>query len=399
MFNTTNGRMRMGLRKVAVVGHGIAGITTAYFLAKRGIEVDIYDRNKSVALPPACSYQNGGQISVSNSEVWNTWDNVFRGLGWLFKKDAPLALRPDVISWDKIKWLAGFVGATITNSYGRNTRKTIQYALRSRELMLELEDEIGIQYDVKKEGIVHIYRNGAAYKHALHAIQIFEDTGWDVEDYPIDNITDIKTQGIKGATLCNDDFNGDIHLFCNALYNHMKTNYRVIKYENDVTQYQTTEVGNMGLDTLCGMYDEVVVAAGAWTSQLVPQCNIYPIKGYTVTLWDQSKRAPKYSIIDDGKKIVTSTFSDGRFRVAGTAELAGFEQGEPWQRITPLLDWIKDYTYIEYDGISRHSCFRPMTPNMLPIVKKVGNVWVNSGGGHLGWTMGMALAETIGERI
>ena len=76
----------MGIKKVAVVGNGIAGISTAYFLAKRGMEVDIYDKNKDVAHPPACSYQNGGQLSVSNSEVWNTWENIFRGLGWLFKK-------------------------------------------------------------------------------------------------------------------------------------------------------------------------------------------------------------------------------------------------------------------------------------------------------------------------
>ena len=123
----------------------------------------------------------------------------------------------------------------------------------------------------------------------------------------------------------------------------------VTKYENSVTQYQNKDVGNIGLDTLSGMYDEVVVAAGAWTSQLVPQCNIYPIKGYTVTLWDESRSAPEYSIIDDGKKIVTSTFSNGRFRVAGTAELAGFENGEPWNRITPLLDWVDNYTYIDYD--------------------------------------------------
>ncbi len=389
----------MGIKKVAVVGNGVAGISTAYFLAKRGMEVDIYDKNKDVAHPPACSYQNGGQLSVSNSEVWNTWENIFRGLGWLFKKDAPLALRPDVISWDKIKWLAGFIGTTITYGYERNTRKTIQYALRSRELLLELEDEIGIKYDQHKCGIAHIYRNGASYKHALHAVQRFQDTGWDVKDYPVEKLTDLKTDGIVGATMCEDDFVGDINQFCMELYTHLKLNYPVTKYENSVTQYQNKDVGNIGLDTLSGMYDEVVVAAGAWTSQLVPQCNIYPIKGYTVTLWDESRSAPEYSIIDDGKKIVTSTFSNGRFRVAGTAELAGFENGEPWNRITPLLDWVDNYTYIDYEGIAPHGCFRPMTPNMLPIAKKVGNVWVNSGAGHLGWTMSMALAEQISEAL
>ena len=389
--------------KVAIVGNGVAGLTTAYFLAKRGFEVDIYDKNKDVAHPLSCSYQNGGQLSVSNAEVWNQWDNVFAGLGWLFKKDAPLALRPDIISWDKIKWLAGFIGATITNGYERNTRQTINYCLRSRELFLELESEIGIQYDQHKSGIVHIYKDGSSYQKALHAIRKFEDTGWGVRDYPVDKLTNLRTRDIVGATICEDDSHGDINFFCTELYNHMKTRYNVTKYQNDVTRFQNKEPGNIGLDTLTSQYDEVVVAAGAWTSELVPKCNIYPIKGYTVTVWDENKSAPEYSIIDDDKKIVASAFDNGRFRVAGTAELAGFEQGEPWLRLNPLLDWIKDNTYIEYDGLdpSRsnrldpHSCFRPMTPNMLPIIKKIDNVWVNSGAGHLGWTMSMALAEQI----
>jgi len=129
--------------KVAIVGTGVAGLTTAYFLVKKGYEVDLFDRNKPVA--SECSYANGGQISVCNAEVWNTWDNIIHGLSWLGKADAPLSLRLDVLGWNKIKWLASFIGTTALGRYEKNTRKTIEYCLRSRELLLELEDEINIQ--------------------------------------------------------------------------------------------------------------------------------------------------------------------------------------------------------------------------------------------------------------
>jgi D-amino-acid dehydrogenase len=386
----------MGIKKVAIVGTGVAGLTTAYFLAKKGYEIDLFDRNTSVA--SECSYANGGQISVCNAEVWNTWENVMHGLGWLGKADAPLSLRLDVLGWKKIKWLANFLGTTALGRYEKNTRKIIEYSLRSRELLLELESDINIRYDQQYCGIVHVYSNGASYRHALESNKKFVDTGWNVQEIDVDKIEGIKTKDIVGATIAPDDWVGDINLFCRELFYHLMSKYPVSKYKNSVTRKQTKETGNIGLDTLQRDYDEVIVAAGADTARLVPGTGIYPVKGYSITIKDTKDIAPKYSILDDEKKIVSSTFGD-KFRVAGTAELAGYNTRIREDRLWPLLKWTKNTTYVEPENYTSWACLRPMTPNMLPIVKKVGNVWVNSGAGHLGWTMGMALAEKISGKL
>jgi len=386
----------MGIKNIAIVGTGVAGLTTAYFLAKRGYEIDLFDRNKSVA--SECSYANGGQISVCNAEVWNTWDNVVHGLGWLRKADAPLSLRLDILGWSKIKWLANFLGTTALGKYEKNTRKIIEYSLRSRELFLELENDINIKYDQQYCGIAHVYSNGASYRHALENNKKFVDTGWNVQDIDVDKIEGIKTKNIVGATFAPDDWVGDINLFCNELMYHLQSNYPVSKYKNNVTRKQTKEAGNIGLDTLQRDYDEVVVAAGADTARLVSGTGIIPVKGYSITIKDTEALAPKYSILDDEKKIVSSTFGN-KLRVAGTAELAGYNTRIREDRLWPLLKWTKNTTYVEPENYTSWACLRPMTPNMLPIVKKVGKVWVNSGAGHLGWTMGMALAERIIEKI
>jgi len=382
--------------KVAIVGTGVAGLTTAYFLAKKGYEIDLFDRNKSVA--SECSFANGGQISVCNAEVWNTWDNVMHGLSWLRKADAPLSLRLDVLGWNKIKWLANFLGTTALGGYEKNTRKIIDYSLRSRELLLELENDIDIKYDQQYCGIVHVYRNGASYRHAQEANKRFADTGWNVQDIDVDTIEGIKTSNMVGATIAPDDWVGDINLFCTELMYHLQYNYPVGRYKNNVTRKQTKETGNIGLDTLQRDYDEVVVAAGADTARLVPGTGIITVKGYSITIKDLEQVAPKYSILDDDKKIVSSTFGN-RFRVAGTAELAGYNTRIREERLNPLLKWTKDTTNVEPESYTSWACLRPMTPNMLPLVKKVGKVWINSGAGHLGWTMGMALAERISDKI
>lgn len=364
-------------------------MTTAYFLGKNGYRINLYDYN---GIAEQASYANGGQLSVCNAETWNTYSNIFKGLKWLSQPDAPLAFRPDVWSWSKIKWIAGFLGATITNTYDYNTRKTIEYSLKSRKLMYELIDQIDIKFHQQDCGILHIYKNQKSWDKARKTLDKFKNSDWGrvEEKSDLTEKYNIVSDNVIGATITKEDGVGDIHEFCLKLHEYMTENFDYELIKQKVTKEDLTELKKS--------YDEVIVCAGAYTPQFLPQLNIYPIKGYSIT-YDLVENAPTVSILDDDKKIVASTFANNVFRVAGTAELAGWDHKLRQDRIDPLVNWVKENTFVNKDSYEKWACLRPMTPNMLPIVDKINGVWVNSGAGHLGWTMGLALAEKLTNKV
>jgi len=374
---------------IAIIGGGVAGVTTAYFLGKNGYRINLYDYN---GIAEQASYANGGQLSVCNAETWNTYSNIFKGLKWLSQPDAPLAFRPDVWSWSKIKWIAGFLGATITNTYDYNTRKTIEYSLKSRNLMYELIDQIDIKFHQQDCGILHIYKNQKSWDKARKTLDKFKNSDWGrvEEKSDLTEKYNIVSDNVIGATITKEDGVGDIHEFCLKLHEYMTENFDYELIKQKVTKEDLTELKKS--------YDEVIVCAGAYTPQFLPQLNIYPIKGYSIT-YDLVENAPTVSILDDDKKIVASTFANNVFRVAGTAELAGWDHKLRQDRIDPLVNWVKENTFVNKDSYEKWACLRPMTPNMLPIVDKINGVWVNSGAGHLGWTMGLALAEKLTNKV
>ena len=389
-------------KSVAIVGGGIAGLTTAYFLAKKDYKITVFDPE---GIATQCSYANGGQLSVCNAETWNTYSNLIKGIKWMSKNDAPLAFRNDIWSWDKFRWVVGFVGATITNSYDYNTRKTIEWSLRSRRLYKKLIKELNIDFHQKDCGILHIYKNEKSWYKAQKTLERFKDTGWgrvvkkgNLLKYKI------KTKEIVGATFTKGDSVGDIHTFCKELSNYLYNNYdyrihvnkivanKEIKYLSGKRDHAKT------INELKEEFDEVVVCAGAYTPFILPHLNIYPIKGYSVT-YHEEHDMPTTSILDDDAKIVASPFANNVFRVAGTAELAGWNHDIRMDRIKPLRRWVRKNTFVKDSRPENWACLRPMTPNMMPIVTKTKGVWVNSGAGHLGWTMGMALAEKVTNGI
>ena len=392
-------------KSVAIVGAGVAGITTAYFLGKKGYRVRLFDPN---GVAEECSYANGGQLSVCNAEVWNSYSNIAKGIKWLTQPDAPLAFRPDVWSWSKIKWVAGFVGATLTNSYDRNTRKTIEYSLRSRRLMKKLMKDTGIDFYHNDCGILHIYKNQKSWDKARRTLDRFKDTKWGRVEAKgnLAKKYNIYSKDIVGATFTKGDSVGDIHAFCRHLSYYMEDNFDYRVYPNKIvrTEEEVFWCGPrdhaMSLEELKKDHDEVIICAGAYTSFLVPSLNIYPIKGYSITFRGrEAEDAPFTSILDDDAKIVASPFTNLTFRVAGTAELADWDQDIRQDRIKPLVDWVRNNTFMDAENYTKWACLRPMTPNMLPVISKVRGMWINSGAGHLGWTMGMALAEKVTNDI
>ena len=389
-------------KTVAVIGAGIAGLTSAYYLARKGYRVCVYEQERYAAM--RTSFANGGQISVSNSEVWTTWSNVKKGIKWLFKKDAPLLIRPR-LDYKQWKWIAKFLYNTVTNQYEKNTSKTIKMGLESSKLYKEIMYSEKLSFDQSPSGILHFYKDEKYFDAAVQAQEIYRKNGceWDIVDTKrvkeLDSTLE-NVKGIVGGAWTLGDWTGDIHKFCIELEKVLKTKYGVKFHYNAV-------IDKDEMIHFSSLFDNVVVSAGVGSvdiaSYVGDTLDIYPVKGYSITINNVDKRyLPVVSLLDDQAKIVTSTLGN-KFRVAGTAELAGENYDIRHDRVKPLLDWVRtNFPNMNTHDYTSWACLRPMTPNMMPITKrsdKNSKVYYNTGHGHLGWTLAPYTAKLISEQV
>ena len=412
------------MHHIAVIGAGITGITTAYSLLDRGFAVTVFDRQRYAAMET--SFANGGQLSASNAEVWNSWPTVFKGLKWLAKRDAPLSLnlRP---SWHKYSWLAEFV-ANIPH-YEANTVATTKLAIAARQRLFEIAGRETIDFDLERRGILHVYRNRAGYDHAAHVNGLLRQGGLDRR-----SVTPAEMKAIEpalhgdyyGGFFTESDATGDIHRFTRGLAAACLRRGAKFVYDADVTAVEPAARGDavQGYAVrwvpahMQGMapgapeslpVDGVVICAGLASRKLAhglgDRVNIYPVKGYSITvdLQGESRRAaPWVSLLDDETKIVSSRLGQDRFRVAGTAEFNGENRDIRADRVKPLIDWTRQlFPAVDTSKVVPWAGLRPMLPDMLPRVgrgKRPG-VFYNTGHGHLGWTLSAATAELVAEEV
>ena len=386
-------------KNIAVIGAGITGITTAYYLAKQGHSVTVYEQEPHPAM--RTSFANGGQVSVSNSEVWTTWGNVKKGIKWIFKKDAPLLIRPR-LDYNQWKWITKFLYNTIIGSYKSNTEKTIQMGLESRTLYDAIIKEEGLEFDQLYAGILHFYKDEQYFGAAKQAKILYNDNGldWDIltpmQTISLDPALH-RIQDIKGGAWTSSDWTGDIHKFCIELEKVLVNKYNVVFNYN----WKINHIEEVSF------YDVVVISNGVGSVSLAKTVgdtiDVYPVKGYSITINNvDSKHLPKVSLLDDQAKIVTSSLGN-RFRVAGTAEITGDNYDIRYDRVKPLLDWVRtNFPDMNTHDYTSWACLRPMTPNMMPITKrsdKNNKVYYNTGHGHLGWTLAPYTAKLISEQI
>ena len=393
-----------------VIGGGITGVTSAYSLARQGHRITLVEKHRYAGMET--SHANGGQLSASNAEVWTHPATLLKGIKWTLTADAPLLVNPKP-SWHKLSWFAEFM-ANIPK-YRDNTVATARLAVAAREHLFDWAEQEGIDFDLKQQGILHFYRDKAGFDHAGKVSELLAEGGLSRRAVTPDEIRTIEPTlkgQYHGGYFTESDSTGDIHKFthglslaCERLGVKMLTGQSVTRVKSDGQTAQATLANGEVLSA-----DAVVVSAGvnsrALGAQLGDRLNVYPVKGYSITVMlndEQSQAAaPQVSLLDDETKLVTSRLGADRFRVAGTAEFNGFNLDIRADRIRPLVDWVNQcFPGVSTRRVEPWAGLRPMMPSMRPRVGagRRANVFYNTGHGHLGWTLSAITAHQLTQHV
>jgi D-amino-acid dehydrogenase len=405
--------------KVLVLGAGVIGTSTAWYLAEHGHEVTVIDRRDAAGMET--SFANGGQISVCHAEPWANPDAPMKILHWLWRDDAPLLfrLRMDPAQWS---WGIRFLLECTPAKTRENIGEIVKLALYSRDALQALRAQTGIHYDELELGILHYYTQQDEFERAVEAAGIMQEYGLDRDVKTADEALKIEPAlesaraKIVGATYTSSDESGDAHLFTQRLAKLAEQKGAKFLYDCDVKSIE------MEGDIVCGVRvshrkadgvmkgDGYVVAMGSYSPLLTRAIGlhlpVYPAKGYSasVPIADESK-APRVSLTDDEAKIVITRLGN-RMRIAGTAELSGYSTDLNMVRCEALTRRVSELFpgAGEYDRASFWTGLRPSTPSNVPLIGRTRfeNLYLNTGHGTLGWTMaagsGRALADIISGR-
>ena len=383
--------------KAAIIGAGITGVTTAYFLSKNKIDVTLIEGRRYPAM--ATSYANGGQLSASNAEAWNNWHNVKTGLVSFFRREHSSVIINPYPSSSKLSWMFKFL-KNIKNS-NEITTEICKMAIQSIKLYNRITKEEKLDFDMLDKGILHLYKKRSHTENAEFVNKIYNKAGLNRYRITHEELYNIEPS-LKGKKLDSifytpSDKSGDIHKFCSSLIS------KLVKDKKIKLQHEHIR----DLKYLENDFDLIIVCAGVYSPSLArtvgDKLSIYPVKGYSITLNNPGNNTPNVSLLDDFSKIVTSRLGESRLRVAGFAEFNGFNLDILQSRIRPLIKWCTElFPEINTSDIKPWAGLRPMTPNMLPIIqnsKYNKKVWYNTGHGHLGWTLSAFTAKELADRI
>ena len=401
------------VQTIAVIGGGITGITSAYALMQRGFAVTVFERHRYAAMET--SFANAGQISACNAEVWNRTATVISGIKWMLRKDAPLLIHPQP-TWHKLSWLAEFV-ASIPH-YESNTIATARLAVQAREHLFAWARAEGIDFDLRTRGILHVYRDAAGFAHGQDVSRLLLRGGvvrHTVGPAEMRAIEPAISGELVGGFYTPDDSTGDIHKYTVGLAAAAQRKGVQLLFDHAVQAVHPSASG-IRVRSLCdgavhdAAFDAVVVCAGvasrALAASLGDRVNVYPVKGYSITvdLPDAASQAaaPIVSLLDDRARVACARLGEGRLRVAGTAEFNGEDRDIRAGRIQPLVGWVRqNFPTVNTRHAIPWAGLRPMMPNLMPRVgpgRRPG-VFYNTGHGHLGWTLAAATAELVADAV
>ncbi|HCJ6671370.1 D-amino acid dehydrogenase [Acinetobacter baumannii] len=397
--------------RVIVLGSGVIGVASAYYLARQGAEVTVLDRQSGPA--EETSFGNAGQISPGYSTPWAAPGIPFKAVKWMFQHHAPLAINLDGSMW-QLQWMAQMLKNCNPQSYAVNKERMMRVAEYSRDCLRELRKDTGIHYENRAKGTLQLFRKEAQMEAVQRDISVLEECGVSYELLNANELgrvepalANAQDKLVGGLHLPNDE-TGDCYLFTNALAQIAKElgvnfqfNQNVEKLIVEGDQIKGVQVNGKVLTA-----DRYVLAFGSYSRDFLKpldlQLPVYPVKGYSLTIpiVDPSL-APQSTVLDETYKIAITRF-DQRIRVGGMAELSGFNLGLNEDRRATLQMVTQDlFPGGDMEQASFWTGLRPMTPDSTPIIgaTRFKNLFLNTGHGTLGWTMACGSGKLISDIV
>ena len=397
--------------RVIVLGSGVIGVASAYYLAQQGATVTVLDRQSGPA--EETSFGNAGQISPGYSTPWAAPGIPFKAVKWMFQHHAPLAINIDGSMW-QLNWMAQMLKNCNPNSYAINKERMTRVAEYSRDCLRELRKETGISYEHRSKGTLQVFRNEAQLDAVQRDIQVLKECGVDYELLLKDELAKVepalehaKDKLVGGLHLPNDE-TGDCYMFTNALADLAKGLGVDFKFNQNVEKLvvEGDEIKGVVVDNQVLTADRYVLAFGSYSRDFLKPLNlnlpVYPVKGYSLTIPIVDPAfAPQSTVLDETYKIAITRF-DQRIRVGGMAELSGFNHGLNTDRRATLEMVTQDlFPGGDLAQASFWTGLRPMTPDSTPIIGATGykNLFLNTGHGTLGWTMACGSGKLISDLV
>jgi D-amino-acid dehydrogenase len=386
--------------RVLVLGSGVIGVCSAWYLARAGYEVTVVDRQAAPALET--SFANAGQISPGYASPWAAPGVPLKALTWLFQRHAPLSITPGLDPRQYL-WLLQMLRNCTANRYAVNKARMVRLSEYSRDCLAELRAEIGLDYEDRQLGTVQLFRTQAQLDGAAKDIEVLKQYGVPYELLDRAGIVRVEPalaavqDKLVGALRLPNDETGDCELFTRLLAARAQAAGVEFRFGATVErlEHDGARITGVRIDGQLEKADRYVLALGSHTPQLLAPLGIrlpvYPLKGYSLTLpITDPAMAPMSTILDESYKVAVTRF-DQRIRVGGMAGVSGFDMSLSPRRRATLEKVVTDL--YPHGGDLAHASFwtglRPATPDGTPVVgaTRMDNLYLNTGHGTLGWTM------------
>ena len=398
--------------RVAVLGAGVVGVATAYFLAKNGFRVTLVERQAQAGLET--SFANGGLVTPSMSDPWAAPGTPGLLLRWLGRENSPFLLRPRAIP-GLASWGLAFLRQCNRRAWLRNTGAIYRLCSYSHEALRAVADDTGIDYEANRSGTLHLFRDRSSMESTRHVAGTLAGMGVAYRALDVDGCValeptlDAHRTRISGGIHFPEDEAGDARMFTQKLAGHCAAGGVEIRYGETVEGIETSGQRLAAVVTDAGRIEveACVVALGNASAALLRplgiELPIYPVKGYSITFpaarWNG---APVVPFVDDARKIGIVRIGD-RVRIAGTAEFTGHDRSLNPKRVANLRGLFFE-TFPDYPDKSAGEAWtglRPMTPDGIPYLgpTPIRGLFLNTGHGHLGWTMSCGSAKAVTDLI